>query len=478
MKGRRGDGGGAKRAEGAPYVSGFHLPSKEEILQACGTFPWTTEESRVKQREDLLLGKGGGGQTTLSSIRHLDVSKYYQQTDLQPFWLDLPPPVDDTSWLAQVNEPGQTFEEYVHFITLRSGKFKPNSNPDNPHIYILPISEEEGTWPDTGPALDGIIEYVSAFFCRDVIQLDYVYIKPNPGRPSRKSVLWRTAMHECEIHGRLSTTNPRFQTHVDGLLTEIAAVRDDGSYNDQVIADAFAVIGITSSDLYSGDSDLFVAGMAAGGSKVAVLSLARYHPHVKMCPFNWDDYSYLPGPSSYSYYEDNKKRKIGASTPSSFASLSTKSQSEYIRRAGKLIVHEICHVYGIDHCVYYNCIMNGTGHLVEDFSAPSHLCPVCLRKLQFRLGFNVEERYERLQRVFEKWDLKTESKWIKDRLRTIRGADPANPEDESKGEEKGLAKSISLESNSSRSSQQKKRKHLRVEEVVDLTGEEENKGPG
>jgi hypothetical protein len=91
--------------------------------------------------------------------------------------------------------------------------------------------------------------------------------------------------------------------------------------------------------------------------------LARYHPHMKMCPFHWDDYSYLPQSSAYSYYEDNKKRTIGASATPSFCALSAKSQSEYIRRAGKLIVHEICHVYGIDHCVYYHCLMNGTGEL-------------------------------------------------------------------------------------------------------------------
>jgi hypothetical protein len=40
--------------------------------------------------------------------------------------------------------------------------------------------------------------------------------------------------------------------------------------------------------------------------------------------------------------------------------------------------------------------MNGTGHLVEDLSAPAHLCAVCLRKLQFRMGFDVPQRYQRL----------------------------------------------------------------------------------
>jgi archaemetzincin len=356
--------------EAVEYVAGFHLPTREEIISACGSFPWASDSSKAKHREDLLLGKGGGGKTTIDSIRQIDTHDFYREREGKECWFDLPAPADSSSWLAQVNEPGQTFEEYVQFITLRSGKFKPNSNPEKADIYILPISEVESCWPDSGPALGGILEYVSAFFCRNVIQLDFVHLQPCEGRVvKKKAVNWRTATHECAITGRRSTTNPiRFQTHVDGLLTEIAAVQEDGSYNGQEIANSFAVVGVTTSDLYSGDSDLFIAGMAAGGSKVAVLSLARYHPHMKMCPFHWDDYSYLPQSSAYSYYEDNKKRTIGASATPSFSALSAKSQSEYIRRAGKLIVHEICHVYGIDHCVYYHCLMNGTGEL---YSPPS-----------------------------------------------------------------------------------------------------------
>jgi hypothetical protein len=82
------------------------------------------------------------------------------------------------------------------------------------------------------------------------------------------------------------------------------------------------------------------------------------------------------------------------------AVLDTESRVNYLPRAGKLVVHELAHVYGIDHCIHYHCVMNGTGHLVEEFSAPAHLCAVCLRKLQFR-GFRcatvVPAPAERLQ---------------------------------------------------------------------------------
>ena len=72
--------------------------------------------------------------------------------------------------------------------------------------------------------------------------------------------------------------------------------------------DCYAIMGVTMIDLYSGSTDLFVAGMAAGGSNVAVFSFHRYHPCLKMDPGVWYDYAYVPRSSDYSYYEDNKKR--------------------------------------------------------------------------------------------------------------------------------------------------------------------------
>ena len=46
------------------------------------------------------------------------------------------------------------------------------------------------------------------------------------------------------------------------------------------------------------------------------------------------------------------------------------------------MTHEIGHMFGVKHCVYYNCAMNGSNHLQESDRRTEHLCPVCLRKLQ------------------------------------------------------------------------------------------------
>jgi len=65
------------------------------------------------------------------------------------------------------------------------------------------------------------------------------------------------------------------------------------------------------------------------------------------------------------------------------------------------MVHEIGHMFGLKHCVFYDCVMNGSNHLEESKKRTFHLCPVCLRKLQSVVGFNIAERYKTLQETCE-----------------------------------------------------------------------------
>uniref|UniRef100_A0A7S1YSY6 Archaemetzincin n=1 Tax=Ditylum brightwellii TaxID=49249 RepID=A0A7S1YSY6_9STRA len=116
--------------------------------------------------------------------------------------------------------------------------------------------------------------------------------------------------------------------------------------------------------------------------------------------------------SSYSYYDDDSKDKPeGTMDPIDIGDMNHTTGSEYLRRSGKLLVHELGHLYGIDHCIFNRCLMNGTAHLVEDFAAPSHLCGVCLRKLQWRLGFDVKGRYASLATAFSDMGMEKEQKW-------------------------------------------------------------------
>lgn len=54
-------------------------------------------------------------------------------------------------------------------------------------------------------------------------------------------------------------------------------------------------------------------------------------------------------------------------------------------------------MFGLKHCIYYNCLMNGSNSLDESDQKPLEPCPVCMRKLLTAVRFNPFERYEHLQ---------------------------------------------------------------------------------
>ena len=181
---------------------------------------------------------------------------------------------------------------------------------------------------------------------------------------------------------------------------------------------------------------------------MAAFSLHRYHPHLKMSPCNWWEYGYTDAKKKsvdmYSYVQDDQtiewmsndagesptrptKRarrtknltlKLSREPP---ATLSRKAASEYLRRSAKLLVHELLHLLLVGHCIYYKCLMNGTGHLVEDFASPSHLCGIDLRKLQFRLGFDIVQRYELLAEIWKDWEFPSEAQWCRKQAERCRG---------------------------------------------------------
>lgn len=62
----------------------------------------------------------------------------------------------------------------------------------------------------------------------------------------------------------------------------------------------------------------------------------------------------------------------------------------------KVVNHELCHTFAMRHCIYFTCLMNGTNGYDEAVKKVPHLCPVCLRKLQLAIGFDILERYEKM----------------------------------------------------------------------------------
>ena len=155
-------------------------------------------------------------------------------------------------------------------------------------------------------------------------------------------------------------------------------------------ADAFCVLGITAHDLFPHPIVSFAFGEASAACRVGVISVARYGP-----PFCENAPGLHPG--------------------------------EMRKRCCRVIAHEIGHMAGISHCIYFRCLMNGSSSLAESDRRPLHLCPIDLRKLQWLVGFDFAERYGRLQQFWREAGDDSEAAWVAGRLHDAAVQRPSGP---------------------------------------------------
>ena len=92
------------------------------------------------------------------------------------------------------------------------------------------------------------------------------------------------------------------------------------------------------------------------------------------------------------------------------------SRKLMVRRSCKVLAHEAAHMFGIEHCIWYRCLMNGSNHLAESDARPLHLCPVDLHKLQWSTEFDVVERYRRLRDFDRHAGFEDEVEWLDKRI--------------------------------------------------------------
>ena len=55
---------------------------------------------------------------------------------------------------------------------------------------------------------------------------------------------------------------------------------------------------------------------------------------------------------------------------------------------------------GIEHCVSYRCLMNGSANLAESERRPRRLCPIDLQKLEWFIGCDLAKRNACLERFW------------------------------------------------------------------------------
>ena len=223
-------------------------------------------------------------------------------------------------------------------------------------LYVLPLGEFP---PETAPDLAVLQKYMELYYAP-------MMVKVLPARPNDK----------VPYVSRENNLTGQVQWHAVELLRWLRS---------QVPRDGYGLLAVTMTDLYPGEGWNFVFGQASYKNRVGVFSFARYHPKL-----------------SFEY--------VGEQDPEQLT----------LKRACKVLSHEMGHMFGIKHCIHYQCIMNGANSLREADSAPMNLCPICLRKLQHAIGFDPVSRYQDLSGFYKQNKFKEENEWVGRRLKWIK----------------------------------------------------------
>lgn len=187
--------------------------------------------------------------------------------------------------------------------------------------------------------------------------------------------------------------------------------------------DAYALLLLVDHDLFEDEDDAFVCGRAYGGSRVAVVSTARYSPCLDLrqkveiehaWPLSHCE-TYMKACCAEESVGDflgtkDKTRAIPSESPTSLSML-------YLSRICRTASHELGHCFGIDHCVFYACSMQGSASLAEDARQPPYLCPVDLAKILRATGANASDRYRALLHFVRIMEIRSVSRLLQHGLR-------------------------------------------------------------
>ncbi|MFC1744290.1 archaemetzincin [Candidatus Riflebacteria bacterium] len=245
-------------------------------------------------------------------------------------------------WLSANPEAGQTFKQYLN------GSYNKVTAKKN-KLYFLPLGDFK---PEEKKYLELVAKFCTFFFQMEVKKLPKIKI------PREK-----------------------FTHRKNGNITQILSGDILKFLIPRLPADAYFLVAITMTDLYSSPEMNFVFGEAALFDRTG----------------------------AYSFFRTMGKRF-------------NKSTVKDFRRGCHIMAHEACHMFGLYHCIYFKCLVNGANSRQEMDRTPLMLCPVCLRKLYNNIGFDILKRYKELADFFQKHGFTTEYSWTKKRLKKVVGA--------------------------------------------------------
>ncbi|XP_033896154.2 archaemetzincin-2 [Acipenser ruthenus] len=261
----------------------------------------------------------------------------------------------ESDWIHSHPEPRQDFADFYR-NPYRSTPVKGRNT-----IYIQTIGSFGDSEESTQLYVEWLQEYCEAFYYGLAVRL----LEPVP-------------VSDTACAFRVNTNSHNLQIHAGDLLHYLKKRKP---------RDAFCIVGITMIDLYPKDSWNFVFGQASLTEGMGIFSFARY-----------DD-------NFYSRNYKGRLQKTKKLTPGDYSLFSgcytPPITSTLLYRSCKTLTHEIGHIFGLKHCQWLRCVMQGSNHLEESDRRPLDLCPICVRKLQSAIGFRIAERYQALLRWIE-----------------------------------------------------------------------------
>ncbi|CAI6333554.1 unnamed protein product [Periconia digitata] len=307
---------------------------------------------------------------------------------------------------------------------------------------------EEGKEEVEQPDIEEIVEYLQAFYHglrvqRLDTQLTYLpwttnargkktpsRTKPKTSSSSSSSTTPHTVPKYISLHHPRTKTSTRIRVRPSPSIPPSPPFPVQLNLNDLLDgllailpSDAYAILLLVKQDIYESPEDDFCCGRAYGGSRIAVVQTARYHPslHPSGNEHVWpmshckafvnaicegEEKGLGSKPASKKEMEMSRDEGGGVRRAISAAMAGGDGGQEdkralWTSRVAQTASHELGHCFGMAHCVYFACNMMGTAGMEEDFRCPPYFCPVCQVKLGYAVGEGTLDQREYEKRRLE-----------------------------------------------------------------------------